>query len=94
MKIDNYKSTEKYVDEAIEFLSQDRSLEHIAELHFIKAQMIEKLYNSGNEWDVKKHLCKRECLMAYYVFDIIEQQDKREELKKYCKEKLGWQITK
>lgn len=94
MKIGNYKSTEKYVDEAIEFLSQDRSLEHIAELHFIKAQMIEKLYNSGNEWDVKKHLCKRECLMAYYVFDIIEQQDKREELKKYCKEKLGWQITK
>ncbi len=92
MKMQNYKSTIKYVDEAIEFLSQDRSLEHIAELHFIKAQMIEKLYNQSEEWDVEENACKRECLMAYYVFDIMEQEEKREELARYCEEKLEWQI--
>lgn len=84
----------KYADEAIGFLSQGRSLEHIAELHFIKAQMIEKLYNQSKEWDIEQRACKRECLMAYHVFDIMEQEDKRRELERYCEEKLGWRITK
>ena len=92
-KIGDYIRAIKYADEAIAFLSQGRSLEHIAELHFIKAQMIEKLYNRSEKWETEKHACKRECLMAYYVFDIMEQEDKRAELENYCEEKLGWQIT-
>lgn len=84
----------KYADEAIAFLSQGRSLEHIAELHFMKAQMIEKLYKQTIRWETEKYICQRECLMAYYVFDIMGQEDKTKELEKYCEEKLEWQITK
>lgn len=93
-KIGDYTRGIKYVDEAIVFLSQGRSLEYIAELHFVKAQMIEKLYMQSEEWEIEKRACQRECLMAYHVFDIMAEEDKRKELENYCEEKLGWQITK
>ena len=93
-QMENYISAIKYIDEAIQVLSEGRSLEYIAELHFRKAQILEKQYRKNEGWETKKLICKRECLLAYHVFDTMEQDDKRNELETYCEEKLGWQITK
>ena len=82
-----------YVDKAIEFISQSRTMENVAELHFIKAKAIEKAYHEC-EWENEEENCKRECMMSYYTFDIMENEQKKQEVQKFCEEQLGWRITK
>lgn len=67
--------------------------ENVAELHFIKAKAIEKAYHEC-EWENEEENCKRECMMSYYTFDIMENEQKKQEVQKFCEEQLGWRITK
>ena len=82
-----------YAEEAIEFISQSRSMEYIAELHFIKAKAIAEYY-SGQKWNTEVVLCRNECLMAYYTFDIMNNDEGKSRVEEFCEEKLKWQITK
>lgn len=84
----------KYIDEAIQFISQGRSIDRIAELHFLKAQMIEKLYFNSAEWNIQKQNCLRECLMAYSIFNLLDRNDEIERLRLFCEGKIEWQIIK
>ena len=46
------------------------------------------------EWENEEENCKRECMMSYYTFDIMENEQKKQEVQKFCEEQLGWRITK
>jgi len=92
LQAEKYAKVIAHVDKAVNFISQGRGIENIAELHFIKAQALERLYHRMPEWVEQERICKEECLMAYYVFDILGQMEEKQEVKQFCEDKLGWQI--
>ena len=68
-------------------------VQYVGELHFLKAQVLSCVQNSidkNREWQDE---CKRECFMAYVVFGVMGKKEEKEEIYKYCLEKLNWQIT-
>lgn len=92
MHLGDYRRVIKQIDKAIDFISQGRSIEHIAELHFLKAQAMEKLYRNSDVWVLKEEICREECKMSYYVFQVLGQVSELNEVQKFCEEKLQWQI--
>lgn len=89
----NYRGAIKCADKAIDVISHSRSIEYIGELHLIKAKALEKFYH-GKDWDKEEDNCKNECLMSYYTFDIMKNENGKQEVQKFCEEKLQWQIIK
>lgn len=83
-----------YADEAIQLLAQGREIRSIAEIHFIKAKAMERYYLDKENWEYQKNECKKECYMAYVVFEVMNQKEKMKEITDFCEEKLEWQITK
>lgn len=80
-------------DKAIEDISRSRGIEYVGELHFIKAKAIEKCYHESG-WDKEEDNCKNECLMSYYTFEIMKNESGKQEVQRFCEEKLQWQIIK
>lgn len=80
----------KYVDKALLFLSESRSMEHVAELHYRKAMAVRKKYGKAAEWD---EVCKRECKLAYFAARMGKDDELTDKVLRYCKETLEWQIT-
>lgn len=91
-KEEDYICAVKYIDQAIELHSNGRSIKNIAELHFLKAQMIKKGCIEREQWIIEKRKCKMECLMAYHVFVVMGQEEDCKEVQKFCEEELEWQI--
>ena len=89
----NYRGAIQCADKAIEVISHSRSIEYIGELHLIKAKALEKCYHE-KDWDREEDNCKNECLMSYYTFDIMKNENGKQEVQKFCEEKLQWQIIK
>ena len=89
----NYRGAIQCADKAIEVISHSRSIEYIGELHLIKAKALEKCYHE-KDWDKEEDNCKNECLMSYYTFDIMKNENGKQEVQKFCEEKLQWQIIK
>ena len=89
---EQYSRVIRYVDKAVDFISRGRGMDYIAELHFIKAKALEILYRENDRWTEQENFCKEECLMAYYVFDIFKQEKEKQEVQRFCEDKLGWQI--
>ena len=89
----NYRGAIQCADKAIEVISHSRSIEYIGELHLIKAKALEKCYHE-KDWDREEDNCKNECLMSYYTFDIMKNKNGKQEVQKFCEEKLQWQIIK
>ena len=89
----NYRGAIQCADKAIEVISHSRSIEYIGELHLIKAKALEKCYHE-KDWDREEDNCKNECLMSYYAFDIMKNENGKQEVQKFCEEKLQWQIIK
>lgn len=82
-----------FVDQAVALIAKGRGIRHVAELHYRKAQAIERFYCGSTSWEEQERCCKKECAMAYYVAEIMGEKDLLEEITAYCKEKLSWQIT-
>jgi len=81
------------IERALDIISVGRSMQYVGELHFLKAQVLSCVQNSidkNREWQDE---CKRECFMAYVVFGVMGKKEEKEEIYKYCLEKLNWQIT-
>ena len=93
-KEENDKKVIKYADDAIEFISQGRGVKLSADFHFIKAKSMEKSYKKMENSGITRKDCIEECLMAYYVYDIMNLFQQRDEVETYCRETLGWHITK
>lgn len=92
LQAEKYAKVIVHADKAVDFISQGRGIDNIAELHFIKAQALENLYHGIAEWEEQERACKEECLMAYYVFDILGQMKEKQDVQHFCEDKLGWQI--
>ncbi len=88
-----YLETIRCADKTIEVISHSRGIDYVGEVHFIKAKAIEKYYH-GKDWDKEEDNCKNECLMSYYTFDIMKNENGKQEVQKFCEEKLQWQIIK
>lgn len=82
-----------YIDRAIDALANGRRMKYLGELHFRKARLIEECYHKTKEWSTQEVECKRECLMAYYVFEVMRKEKEQKETQEFCEEKLGWHIT-
>jgi hypothetical protein len=80
-----------YIDKAIEGVSKGRSLRYLAELHFKKAKVLENCYHQTKEWKTEEKKCREECVKAYFVLGV--QRQEKEEVVKFCEEKLQWHIT-
>lgn len=89
----NYRGAIKCADKAIDVISHSRSIEYIGELHLIKAKTLEKFHHE-TDWNREEDNCKNECLMSYYTFDIMKNENGKQEVQKFCEEKLQWQIIK
>lgn len=88
-----YLETIRCADKTIEVISHSREIDYVGEVHFIKAKAIEKYYH-GKDWDKEEDNCKNECMMSYYTFDIMKNENGKQEVQKFCEEKLKWQIIK
>ena len=88
-----YLETIRCADKAIEIISHSRGIDYVGEVHFIKAKAMEKYYHE-KDWDKEEDNCKNECLMSYYTFDIMKNENGKQEIQKFCEEKLQWQIIK
>lgn len=92
-QFEDYSRVIKYADEAIHILMESRSLKYMGELRFIKAKAIKELYYNRVEWVTQKENCRKECQMAYYVLEFIEEHEAKKEVQVFCEEEMGWQIT-
>lgn len=86
-----YLETIRCADKAIEIILHSRGIDYVGEAHFIKAKAMEKYYHE-KDWDKEEDNCKNECLMSYYTFEVMRDEIKKQEVQKFCEEKLQWQI--
>lgn len=93
-KAENHLKIIKYANKAIDFISQGRGIKSIAELRFMKAKAMEQHYKNKKNWKKYRQLCMEECLMSYYVFEVMNCKKEMEEISRFCEDKLKWQITK
>ena len=88
-----YEVTILYIDEALEVLSQGRWMLEAGILHELKGNCLYRLsQNAQASADTVKQ-CKQEWRMAYYVFDMMKQKEKAEQLKAEAMEAFAWDIT-
>ncbi len=93
-KDENNSKIIKYSDKALDFISQSRGIQSIADIRFLKAKAMEEHYRKKKSWKKYRVCCMEECLMAYYVFDLLHRKREKEEVCRFCEDKLEWQITK
>lgn len=82
-----------YIDQAVDAIGKGRRMRYLGELHFKKAQVIMRCYRDTKEWMIQEESCKKECLMAYYVFEVMRKRKEQTEVQRFCGEKMGWHIT-
>lgn len=78
----------QYADEGIVMISQGSEIKNLAQLHFIKAQAMQRKYYQSRQWEEMRHKCYEECKMAYYVFMIDKQEGEQAQIQKFCEEIL------
>lgn len=88
-----YEETILYIDEALEVLSQGRWMLEAGILHELKGRCFFRIMKKNLDAKEKEKQCKQEWRMAYYVFDIMGQKEKAEQIKAEAMEAFAWDIT-
>lgn len=88
IKEKNEKKALEYINQAINLISEGRTLKMLSKLHFEKAKLLLRLYGIQ-----KREECIRECLMAYYTAQVRKEDGMEDKIKKFCEDELKWQIT-
>lgn len=88
-----YDETIRYIDEALEVLSQGRWMLEAGILHELKGRCLFQLMQGILEDAEKIKQCKQEWRMAYYVYDVMRQKEKAEQIKHEAMEAFAWDIT-
>lgn len=83
----------KCVDRGIELIAQGREIKNLAQLHFMKAQILFEKYSKEENFDNYKKQVQEECLMAYSIYLLVEKEAQQKEIEQFCEEKMQWQIT-
>lgn len=102
MQDKRYAQAIAHADGALAVIAEGRSMKYVGELHFLRAKAIYGLGSNGEtadfaeppeteNWETR---CRRECLMAYCVFDATDEPERAREAAAFSEEKLGWQITR
>lgn len=82
-----------YIDKGIALMSQGRGIKGLEKLHFLKAQILMEQYDGEAGQTDEKRMIQEECMMAYCICEVMELTEEMDEIEKFCKEKLAWQIT-
>lgn len=78
-----------YIDQGINFIVQGREIGGLDRLHFLRAQALTRRYGTvALEREIQK-----ECLMAYSICEVFGDMQQMERIRRFCEEKLKWQIT-
>lgn len=83
----------KYIEKGIDLIAQGREIKNLAQLHFMKAKTLMKMYENRMELQVYKKQIQEECLMAYSIYLLTEKEKQKKEIEQFCEERLQWQIT-
>lgn len=75
----------EYATKGIQFIGQGKGYWHLGDLYFIKAKAEEQCNHQ------KQSI--QDCVLAYHLFEIEENEEKQKEVSKFCEEKLQCQIT-
>lgn len=88
----DYDKAIEYLDKGISLLSQGRGIKELEKLHFLKAQMLMNTYTGSDSQTEKKQEIQKECLMSYCICEVMGLEEEMQGIKKFCEEKLAWQI--
>ena len=82
-----------YIDRAIACFSSGTGIERLAEVRFIKAQLLLEKGDGAENTEKQIEQCKEECCMAYCIYEVLGCTEKVREITSFCEEKLRWHIT-
>ena len=88
-----YEEAILYMEEALEVLSQGRWMLEAGILHELKGRCLLELMQKVTDSKEKAKQCKQEWKLAYYVYDIMKQKKKAEQIKAEAMEVFSWDIT-
>lgn len=83
----------EWADKGIDIIANGRKYIYLAELHFLKAEIIEEAYHNRKEWEYQKSICLEECLCAYYIYQFDENRKEAEKVEDFVRGRLKCQIT-
>lgn len=84
----------EYIDRGIGYVVQGRELAGLDRLRFLRAQTLRIQYGEDALTDsAKRREIQEECLMAYSICEIFGEREGMNQIERFCKEELGWQIT-
>ncbi len=86
---EKYEDSIKICDEALEELYGTSKVANRARIFILRAKARER---KGLKDEEEKQECLRDYLTAYTVISFYEGEEEAKELKKYIKEKYGWQF--
>lgn len=82
-----------YIEKALKCFDGTTGIRRLAELHFIKAKLIERWKRAGDGCKDWLRECMEECRMAHTIYAIMGMDRERNAVEKYCEEELQWHIT-
>jgi hypothetical protein len=92
-KYENPETRLNYIERAIACFSGGTGIERLAEVRFIKAQLLWEIHENQEDALTLIEQCKEECCMAYCIYEVLGRTEKAQEVASFCEEKLQWHIT-
>lgn len=92
-KYDEPEQLLDYIDKAIACFCGATGIERLGEARFMKAKLLHRLCNAGEEKEKRLQSCREECKMAYAIFSALRRSAKVQEIEKFCLGEMQWHIT-
>ena len=85
-----------YIEEAIGCFAGASGIGFMGELRFVKAKLLWREHGiaaDAEDMEAMRQMSMRECMMAYSIFEALQQEDKLKEIEAFCDGELKWHIT-
>lgn len=89
----DYKKIMFYTEEAIQFIGNGMGYHHLADIYFLRAKTRWTVFSERKDWEKYQEKCVQECVIAYHLLELEENNKRRNEIVQFCEEKLQCQIT-
>lgn len=90
---ENFYEMKRISEQAIVLLQKGRNYLHLTEFHFYGVKAMYGLYKCAQDWKAEKLEMVERCNEIYYMSMIIEDDEMMRQVKQFCEEKFGCQIT-
>lgn len=82
-----------YSEEIIQFINEGEGFHHLADIYFLRAKTRERMLSGKENQGEYKKECLKECKMAFVLYQTEDNEKRKNEVEKFCEEKLECQIT-